>query len=174
MQKNNLILIGMPGAGKSTVGVILAKRLGFAFLDTDLLIQAKEQCRLQQIIDQRGLHCFQQIEERILLDLHTERTVVATGGSVIYCPAGMAALAEIGHLIYLQVSLEDLEQRIADMDQRGLVMASGQSFTDLYSERTPLYEKYAQLTFEGSRSTAEQLATQIEKEVRRRWPELSA
>ena len=172
MQKNNLILIGMPGAGKSTVGVILAKRLGFDFIDTDLLIQAKEKCRLQQIIDNQGLHCFQQIEEQTLLDLNTEQSVIATGGSVIYCPAGMAALAEIGHLVYLQVPLESLQQRIADMGQRGLVMASGQSFAQLYAERTPLYQSYGQLTFDGSRLTAEQLAIQIEQEAQRRWPTL--
>ncbi len=161
----NLILIGMPGAGKSTVGVILAKRLGYHFIDTDLVIQAQEKCRLQEIIDQQGLDKFRQIEEQVLLGLYTERCVIATGGSVVYSQQGIEAIGRTGSLIYLQVPLDELEQRIADMGERGLVMAKGQSFAQLYNERTPLYEKYADQVISCSGLNAEQVAAQIEAVV---------
>ena len=168
MNKSNLILIGMPGAGKSTVGVILAKRLGFHFIDTDLLIQTQENQRLQQIIDSQGLERFRQIEEQMLLQLRSRRTIIATGGSVVYSASGMAALQQTGHLIYLQVELDRLLQRIADMGQRGLVMAAGQTFEQLYRERTPSYEKYAEITLPCGELSAEEVAAQIETEVARR------
>ena len=172
-EKSNLILIGMPGAGKSTVGVVLAKRLGFHFLDTDLIIQAQEKCRLQEIIDNRGLGAFRQIEEQILFGLYTEHCIIATGGSVVYSREGLDALGCSGYQIYLQVPLPQLQQRIADMGQRGLVMSRGQSFEQLYAERTPLYEKFADLTIDCGDLNAEQVAAKIETEVLRRWPELS-
>ncbi len=165
MKKNNIILIGMPGAGKSTVGVILAKRIGFHFIDTDLIIQAREKCRLQQIIDIQGLEKFRQIEEQMLLNLHPEHSVIATGGSVIYCEKGLEALGKTGILIYIQVSLTALQKRIADMGQRGLVMAKEQTFKHLYQERTPLYEKFANLTIPCGEINAEQVAARIEKEI---------
>jgi len=173
MKKNNIILIGMPGAGKSTVGVILAKRIGFHFIDTDLIIQAREKCRLQQIIDIQGLKKFRQIEEQMLLNLHPEHSVIATGGSVIYCEKGLEALGKTGILIYIQVSLTALQKRIADMGQRGLVMAKEQTFKHLYQERTPLYEKFANLTIPCGEINAEQVAARIEKEIERLWPMLS-
>lgn len=163
MAHSNLILIGMPGAGKSTVGVILAKRLGYHFIDTDLIIQAQEKRRLQQIIDEQGLDAFRQIEEQILLGLYTERCVIATGGSVVYSSEGIAAIGRTGQLLYLQVPLEELQQRIADMGQRGLVMGEGQSFSQLYAERTPLYAEYADLTIGCDGLNAEQVAAAIER-----------
>jgi len=153
MKKNNIILIGMPGAGKSTVGVILAKRIGFHFIDTDLIIQAREKCRLQQIIDIQGLEKFRQIEEQML-------------------QKGLEALGKTGILIYIQVSLTALQKRIADMGQRGLVMAKEQTFKHLYQERTPLYEKFANLTIPCGEINAEQVAARIEKEIERLWPML--
>jgi len=171
--KSNLILIGMPGAGKSTVGVVLAKRLGFHFLDTDLIIQAQENCRLQQIIDNHGIEEFRRIEERMLLGLFTEQCVIATGGSVIYSREGIEALGRSGYRIYLEVPLAQLQQRIIDMGQRGLVMARGQSFEQLYAERTPLYEKSADVRIACDDLNVEQVAARIESEVLRRWPELS-
>ena len=173
MTKKNIILIGMPGAGKSTVGVILAKRIGFHFIDTDLLIQAQEKCRLQQIIDTQGLENFRKIEEQMLLDLHTKHSVIATGGSVIYSKEGIEKLGKTGYRIYIQVSLESLQQRIADMGQRGLVMDKEQTFEQLYRERTPLYKKFADLTILCEGKNAEQVAAQIEKEIDQRWPSLS-
>lgn len=166
MVSSNLILIGMPGAGKSSVGVILAKRIGYHFIDTDLVIQAQEQSRLQAIIDQQGLEKFRQIEEQVLLGLHTKRCVVATGGSAVYSRRGMETLSRTGQVIYLQVPLNELQQRIADMGQRGLVMEKGQSFANLFHERTPLYEQCAEITIACSGLSAEQVAAQIEKLLR--------
>ena len=158
----NIVLIGMPGAGKSTVGVVLAKRLGYQFIDTDLLIQSRTGLRLQEIINSQGLPRFREIEEQTLIDLEVQNSVIATGGSVIYCPKGMAALATNGMFVYLQVPLIDLEQRLADMGQRGLVMRKGQTLAHLYQQRTPLYEKYAQLTQDCSNLNAEQVAGALE------------
>jgi len=167
MKKNNIILIGMPGAGKSTVGVILAKRIGFHFIDTDLLIQSQEKCRLQQIIDTQGVNNFRAIEEQILLDLHVEHTIIATGGSVVYAEEGLKTLSTSGYLIYLQLELPTLQQRIADMGQRGLVMGKGQTFEQLYQERTPLYEKFADLIITCKELNAEQVAAMIENQIER-------
>ena len=172
MKKNNIILIGMPGAGKSTVGVILAKRIGFHFIDTDLLIQTQEKCRLQQIIDTQGLGNFRLIEEQVLLDLQMEHTVIATGGSVVYSEKGLKTLGDSGQQIYLQIALPTLQQRIADMGQRGLVMDKGQTFSQLYQERTPLYEKFADLTILCNELSAEQVAAKIETEIELLWPKL--
>lgn len=166
MADSNLILIGMPGAGKSTVGVILAKRLGYDFIDTDLLIQTQEKCRLQQIIDNRGLDVFRRIEEQVLLELHTKRCVIATGGSAIYSRDGIKALGQTGQLLYLEVPLLELQQRIADMGQRGLVMSKEQSFAQLYAERTNLYAKFADLSIPCAGLSAEQVAARIEVEIR--------
>lgn len=165
MADTNLILIGMPGAGKSTVGVILAKRLGYNFIDTDLVIQAQEQCRLQEIIDRRGLEAFRKIEEQVLLDLQTNRCVIATGGSAIYSQQGVEKIGQTGRLVYLKVPLEELQQRIADMGQRGLVMSKEQSFTDLFHERTPLYERFTQISIDCSELNAEQVAAEIETQL---------
>lgn len=166
MNNSNLILIGMPGAGKSTVGVILAKRLGYHFIDTDLVIQAQQKCRLQEIINRQGLASFRRIEEQVLLGLYTERCVIATGGSVVYSREGVEAIGRTGRLIYLQVPLQELQQRIADMGQRGLVMAEGQSFAQLYAERSPLYESFADLTIPCAGLNAEGVAARIEKELK--------
>ncbi len=173
MEKNNIILIGMPGAGKSTVGVILAKRLGFDFIDTDLLIQSQEKCRLQQLIDTRGLDNFLEIEEQILLNLHAQHSVIATGGSVVYSEHGLKKLGRSGYQIYLQIGLSTLLQRIADMGQRGLVMNKGQTFEQLYQERTPLYENFADLTLTCEEMNAEQVAAIIENKIERLDPALS-
>jgi len=173
MNKNNIILIGMPGAGKSTIGVILAKRIGFQFIDTDLIIQAQEKRRLQQIIDTLGLDEFRKIEERMLLDLDAEYCVIATGGSVIYSQEGLQKLGKSGYRIYIQTPLNVLQQRIADMGQRGLVMGKGQTFTQLYQERTPLYEKFADLTISCKETNAERVAAKIEENINQHWSTLS-
>lgn len=173
MTKSNIILIGMPGAGKSTVGVILAKRIGFHFIDTDLLIQSQEKSRLQQIIDSQGLENFRKIEEQMLLSLHTEQSVIATGGSVVYSEKGLEVLGKTGLLIYIQVSLTGLQKRIADMGQRGLVMAKEQTFEQLYQERTPLYKKFAKLTISGEGINAEQVAATVEKKINQIWLKLT-
>lgn len=160
---NNLILIGMPGAGKSTTGVLLAKQLGLDFVDTDVLLQRRSGLRLQQLINLQGLHSFRRAEEEMLLELDCADCVVSTGGSVIYSPVGMAHLKRLGRLIYLRISLAPLERRIADMQQRGMVIAAGQSFADLYAERTPLYAHYADLTIDVDGLNIEQVVHRIEK-----------
>ena len=171
MDRNNVILIGMPGAGKSTVGVILAKRIGYHFIDSDLIIQAQQQCRLQDIINRQGLAEFRRIEEQVLMDIQTRHTVIATGGSAIYCTDGLAKLAESGYQVYLKVSLDSLQHRIADMGQRGLVMEKGQDFEQLYRERTPLYERAADLIIDADGLNAEHVAMAIEAAMIRSYPE---
>lgn len=162
MELDNVILIGMPGAGKSTVGVVLAKRLGLNFIDTDLIVQAREKARLQEIIDQHGSSYFRHIEEQMLLNLNMEHCVIATGGSIIYSADGVRELKRTGPFVYLKVSLTTLQQRITDMGSRGLVMERGQSFAELYLERTPLYQQAADLTIDCDGLTVEQVATRIE------------
>lgn len=172
MDHGNIVLIGMPGAGKSTIGVILAKRTGFDFVDTDLIIQARERCRLQQTIDKYGLDYFRHAEEQAVLALNLERCVIATGGSVIYSDSGLEALRRNGCLVYLDVGLETLRKRIADMGQRGLVMADGQTFAGLYAERTPLYEQACDIRINCNDRNAEQSAALIETELARLRPDL--
>ena len=171
MKKTNIILIGMPGAGKSTIGVILAKRIGYHFIDTDLIIQAQQHCRLQDIINRQGLADFRKIEEQVLANTQAQNSVIATGGSAIYCKKGLATLAKSGYQIYLNVSLDSLRHRIADMGQRGLVMEKGQNFEQLYRERTPLYEQVADLTIDADNLNAEQVAISIEEEIIRSFSE---
>lgn len=161
MTKSNIVLIGMPGVGKSTIGVVLAKHLGLNFIDTDLLIQAKTGCRLQQTIDSQGLGRFLEIEEKVILDLNARQSVIATGGSVIYSPFAMDALRDNGHLIYLKISLPQLQQRLDDMGQRGVVIEQNQSFADLYQSRTRLYEQYGELTVDCDHQTPSQVVERV-------------
>ena len=142
MRKSNLILIGMPGAGKSSVGVLLAKALGKTFIDTDLLIQKNEGRLLQDIINNDGLDKFLVIEENTILGLDTENSIIATGGSVVYSRRAMEHLKAKGIAIYLKVGLFKLTQRLKNMRTRGIAMKNGQSLSDLYRERTPMYEKH--------------------------------
>jgi shikimate kinase len=144
--RNNIILIGMPAVGKSTVGVLLAKRLGLGFMDTDLLIQTGEKGYLRDIISAQGIEGFCAVEERYLLRVRADGSVIATGGSAVYSPAAMAHLGNLGTIVYLQVSLVQLETRLANITDRGVVHAPGDSIADLYRQRTPLYTRYAQVT----------------------------
>jgi shikimate kinase len=144
----NIVLIGMAGAGKSTVGVLLAKALYRNFIDTDLTVQSAEGRRLQDIVDDLGNATFRQIEERHVLSISLPGAVIATGGSVVYSERAMAHLAATGTVIYLKLPLATLEAPVQHADSRGLAMESGQTFADLYAERLPLYEKYADVTVE--------------------------
>ena len=144
--KNNIVLIGMPGVGKSTVGVILAKVLGYQFLDADLVIQEQEGKLLHEIIEEKGTDGFIRVENRVNASLDTDKTIIATGGSVVYGKEAMEHLKEIGQVVYLEVPFEELEKRLADIKGRGVVLRVGQTLKDLYLERTPLYEKYADVT----------------------------
>jgi len=146
----NIVLIGMAGAGKSTVGVLLAKALSRTFIDTDLLIQAAEGRRLQEILDRDGIEAFRRLEEKHLLGLSARGAVIATGGSVVYSARAMAHLKDNGVAVYLYLPVDALERRVTNLDSRGIVMAPGQTFAELYRERQPLYEKYADLTIDCS------------------------
>ena len=145
---NNLALIGMPGAGKSTLGVLLAKRTARSFLDTDLLIQNAEGASLQEIIEKRGVEFFRHVEERVVLRLDRSSSVIATGGSVVYSKAAMEHLGRLGRRIYLDVSLADLERRLGNLDTRGVIRDPGQDLEGLLAERRPLYERWADIRVE--------------------------
>jgi shikimate kinase len=145
---NNLALIGMPGAGKSTLGVLLAKRTARSFLDTDLLIQKAESAPLQEIIEKHGVEFFRSVEERIVLGLEVSSAVIATGGSVVYSEAAMTHLGRLGRRIYLDVPLADLERRLGNLDTRGVIRGPGQDLEGLLAERRPLYERWADIRVE--------------------------
>lgn len=146
--KNNLIFIGMPSSGKSTLGRLLARELDCPFLDTDDVIRQINGCELHEIMDRDGLDAFLQREVEAICTVDVDHTVIATGGSAIYSPAGMEHLRKLGRIIYVKISYETLERRVGDPHLRGVVLAPGKNLRDLYEERVPLYEKYADLTLE--------------------------
>ncbi len=143
---DNIIFIGMPAVGKSTVGVIVAKRLGYRFIDTDILIQEEEGKLLKDIIREKGIDGFLEVEDRINARVHTKRTVISPGGSVIYCENAMKHYKEIGKIVYLQASFETINRRLNNAKSRGVVLRDGQSIKALYDERVALFEKYADVT----------------------------
>ncbi len=143
INEENIILIGMPGAGKSTCGVLAAKMLLKNFFDTDLLIQSMESKRLQQIIDEKGVEAFKKAEEQAVLSLDIKGTVIATGGSVVYSEKAMRHLKGMGKVIYMHLSFEEMKKRIVNLSTRGIVLENGETLLDMYNERLPLYEKYA-------------------------------
>ena len=161
----NVVLIGMPGAGKSTIGVLLAKRLGYHFVDTDLLIQAEEQARLQEIIAQHGLEVFKRVEEQTLCRLKASHSVIATGGSAVYSETAMRHLAELGRVVFIDVPLAELKKRVDDMDTRGLVLDPGDDFSGLFARRRPLYQKWANITVAGTKMKPDRIAATIETMV---------
>lgn len=165
-EKSNITLIGMPGAGKSTVGVVLAKTMAMNFLDSDLVIQKKEGKRLHELISEVGAEGFLQIEDRINASLDCENTVIATGGSVIYCENAMKHLKEISTIIYLMLDYESLAHRLGDLNKRGVVLKNGQSLQDLYIERTPFYEKYADLIVDADKSSVTSVIRAIEEALK--------
>ncbi|TYO99011.1 shikimate kinase [Geothermobacter ehrlichii] len=166
-ERTNIILIGMPGAGKSTVGVVLAKRLGLGFVDTDLLLQQRAGKKLQQIIDQDGTAAFRRLEERTLCEFDGCNTVVATGGSAIYSEAAMRHLAAIGTIVFLDVPLGELAQRLHDMQSRGLVIGPGAGLADLYTERLPLYRRWAEITIDGQGKNLEEVVDEVVRAIKR-------
>ena len=144
-QKTNIVLIGMPGVGKSTIGVILAKMLGYQFLDADLLIQEQEGKLLREIIEEKGTEGFIQVENRVNASIEAKRAIIATGGSVVYGKEAMEHLKEIGTVVYLKGSYAVLEKRLADIKGRGVVLKEGQTLKTLFEERSKLYEQYADM-----------------------------
>ena len=145
MKRKNIIFIGMPAVGKSTVGVVIAKRLGMRFLDTDLLIQEQEGKLLRDIIAKAGEEGFLKIENQVNREVDVENTVISPGGSVVYCKEAMQNFKKNGTVVYLKVSYETIKKRIRNPQQRGVVLREGQSLKDLYDERTKLFEAYADI-----------------------------
>ncbi len=160
----NIILIGMPGVGKSTLGVILAKEIGYRFVDSDLLIQQQEERLLREIIEQEGVDGFIAIEERVNAQLEASRAVIATGGSVVYGQLAMEHLREIGTIIYLRLSYRSLKRRLGNLHNRGVALRDGQTLADLYRERCILYEKYADIVVDESGKNIEE-TLQLVKEA---------
>ena len=161
--RDNIILIGMPGAGKSTIGVILAKTLGMDFLDSDLAICRRREKKLQDILDEEGLEAFLRLEEDVILDLHPRCTVLATGGSVPLRDRAMEHLKAQGTVIYLEVGLEELRTRLSNIKTRGIAFGPGETLEDLYAYRTPIYERWADLTIHAdpNRNDIEHMVDQI-------------
>ncbi len=157
----NVVLIGMPGVGKSTIGRLLAQALRKQFIDTDALIQRQEGRSLQQIIDRDGLDAFLKIEERMIVDIEIDGHVVATGGSVVYSQKAVAALKKNGIVIYLTLPYREIEARLGETTDRGIAMGKGQSLSQLYQERVPLYEKCADATVDCSGKDAETVVAAI-------------
>ncbi|MCI6866766.1 MAG: shikimate kinase [Lachnospiraceae bacterium] len=162
MTKDNITLIGMPGAGKSTIGIVLAKVLGYDFIDSDLLIQKEEGKLLWEIMRDCGNDGFNKIEEKVNSQIQTSHSVIATGGSVIYGPKAMEHLRDISTVVYLKVSCSVLERRLGDLTKRGVVFKPGQTLLDLYKERVPLYEKYAHITVNVGHKTVQHAVSAIE------------
>lgn len=159
--KDNIVLIGMPGVGKSTVGVILAKMIGYQFTDADLLIQKQEGKLLHEIIAEKGTDGFIEIEERVNALIEASHTIIATGGSVVYGKKAMEHLSCIGTVVYLKVPYDTLEKRLEDIKGRGVVLKEGQTLRTLYDERTPLYEKYADIEISEDGLNVEQTVEKL-------------
>ena len=162
---NNIILIGMPGCGKSTVGVVLAKVLGMDFIDSDLVIQKEMGAKLSQLIDQHGNAGFREIENRINAAMEAENSIIATGGSVVYGEDAMRHLKDIGTVIYLKLSYEAIEDRLGDLHARGVTIQPGWTLRDLYNERVPLYEKWADITVDCEHLRLREVVEYIRKQV---------
>jgi shikimate kinase len=163
----NIVIIGMPGAGKSTMGVILAKILGRNFTDTDIVAQEHTGRLLQEIIDEDGTDAFLKTEEKTILSLHGHHAVIATGGSVVFSEKAMEHLKKDGVVIYLDVSFEEMVRRLKNITTRGIVLVAGQSLRDMYNQRVPLYEKYADITIDCSDGDVENCIGNVMNELRK-------
>lgn len=161
--KPNITMIGMPSSGKSTVGVLLAKRLGFSFVDVDIVIQEKEGRLLKEIIADEGMEGFLKVEERVNAELDTSLSVIAPGGSVIYGEKAMEHLKEISEVVYLKMSYEEMEKRIGNVVDRGVALKPGFTLWDLYNERVPYYEKYADIVIDEEGKTAGETVDELRR-----------
>lgn len=163
MKKDNIVLIGMPGAGKSTVGVVLAKKLGYRFIDSDLVIQDRYEKLLHELIAENGVEGFWKIENDVNASLDTHKSIIATGGSAVYGTEAMEHLRGIGTVVYLHLPYEEVSERLGDLNARGVTLMPGQTLEDLYEERTPLYEKYAHLVIECHGKMLREVVAEIAK-----------
>jgi len=160
---SNIVLIGMPGAGKSSIGVLYAKAIGYGYIDSDLLIQAREKKLLREIIEEKGVDGFNRVEEEVNSEIWADRCVIATGGSVIYGAEAMAHLKEIGKIVYLELPYDEIARRLGDLKNRGVSIKEGTTLKELYDERVVLYKKYADLTVDfGGKSVEECVRALIE------------
>lgn len=162
----NIILIGMPGVGKSTIGVILAKELGYQFVDSDLLIQQQEKMLLKDIIAEKGVDGFLEIENQVNASIRVQRSVIATGGSAVYGEEAMNNFKNTGIVVYLKCSFQTLEKRLGDLKGRGVVLKEGQTLWDIYEERSLLYQKYADVVIEEDGNDIEETLTLVIKELK--------
>ncbi len=165
MDRTSIILIGMPGAGKSTVGVVLAKRLGMRFVDSDLIIQEQYGKLLHELIEERGVEDFWELENRVNLSIPTEKSVIATGGSAVYGGEAMEHFREIGTVVYLKLPYDEVEERLGDLNARGVTLRPGQTLGDLYEERVPLYERYARITIDCHGKSLREIVKEIEGQL---------
>jgi shikimate kinase len=167
-KKDNIILIGLPGAGKSTLGIVAAKILNYSFVDADLLIQEQTDKTLQMIIDAMGPEGFIQVENEVLKQIERHHSIIATGGSAVYSEEAMEHLKSIGTVVQLKITYEELERRLGDLDERGVVLRNGKvvDLHQLYDERTPLYDRYADYTIDVSDISVREAARGLVKMLR--------
>ena len=163
MKKSNIVMIGMPGSGKSTLGLALAEQIGYTFVDVDRVIEAETGKLLKEIIAEQGDDGFLKVEEEINTSLQAERTVFAPGGSVIYGPKAMEHLKDIATIVYLKVPFEELEKRLGNLQERGVVLKDGMTLRDLYNERLPYYDRYAEVIMDETGKDFEQTVTALKE-----------
>ena len=163
MKKSNIVMIGMPGSGKSTLGLALAEQIGYTFVDVDRVIEAETGKLLKEIIAEQGDDGFLKVEEEINASLQAERTVFAPGGSVIYGPKAMEHLKDIATIVYLKVPFEELEKRLGNLQERGVVLKDGMTLRDLYNERLPYYDRYAEVIMDETGKDFEQTVAALKE-----------
>lgn len=168
---NNIILIGMPGAGKSTVGVVLAKKLGYTFIDSDIVIQDEKGMLLHELITKFGIDGFNEIENEVNSKISAENSVIATGGSAVYGKEAMEHFKSIGQVVYLKLPYDEIENRLGDLNERGVSIKKGQTLSSLYEERAPLYEKYSDITIDCNELSIRDIVSQISEKVTKSFPD---
>lgn len=163
LKKDNIILIGMPGAGKSTVGIVLAKVMGYTFIDSDLVIQNEKKMLLHELIEKYGINGFNSIENEINAKINAHKSVIATGGSAVYGKEAMSHFKSIGTVVYLKLPYEEIKDRLGDLNKRGVSIKKGQTLTSLYNERIVLYEKYSDITIDCTNKKIGLIVEEIKK-----------